>query len=158
MQIRKSLLIGMVIASLWAATGFVQPVWGQDGGRAGRGGMLLRLLHKVGLTDDQKAQIRQILANHRTTLRSLRSQLQMNREQLGDLLLGAGSLTPDDPQLLSLAQTANNLRGQIAHEWLQAMVEVRAILTPDQLAQAAQLQDQLRALRKEMHSLLGNQP
>jgi Spy/CpxP family protein refolding chaperone len=88
MQIRKSLLIGMVIASLWGATGFVQPVWGQDGGgHAGRGCMLLRLLYKVGLTDDQKAQVKQILANHRTTLRSLRSQLQANREQLGDLLL-----------------------------------------------------------------------
>ena len=159
MQIRKSLLIGMVIASLWGATGFVQPVWGQDGGgHVGRGGMLLRLLYKVGLTDDQKAQVKQILANHRTTLRSLRSQLQANREQLGDLLLGAGPLTPDDPQLLSLAQTAHDLRGQIAHEWLQAMVEVRAILRPDQLARAAQIQEQLRALRKEMHSLLGNEP
>jgi Spy/CpxP family protein refolding chaperone len=157
MQIRKSLLIGMVIASLWAATGFVQPVWGQDGGRAGRGGML-RLLYKVGLTDDQKAQVKQILANHRTTLRSWRSQLQMNREQLSDMLLGASPLTSDDPQLQSLAQTAHDLRGKIAHEWLQAMVEVRAILRPDQLAQAAQLQDQLRTLRKEMHSLLGNEP
>ena len=158
MQIRKSLLIGMVIASLWAATGFVQPVWSQDGGHAGRGGMLLRLLYKVGLTDDQKAQVKQILANHRTTLRSLRSQLQMNREQISDLLLGASPLTPDDPQLQSLAQTVTDLHGKIANEWLQAMVEVRAILRPDQLAQAAQLQDQLRTLRKEMHSLLGNEP
>lgn len=158
MQMRKSLLIGMVIASLWAATGFVQPVWGQDGGRPGRGDMLLRLLYKVGLTDDQKAQVKQILANHRTTLRSLRSQLQANREQLSDMLLGASPLTSDNPQLQSLAQTAHDLRGQIANEWLQAMVEVRAVLRPDQLAQAAQLQEQLRTLRKEMHSLLGNEP
>jgi len=119
---------------------------------------MLRLLYKVGLTDDQKAQVKQILANHRTTLRSWRSQLQMNREQLSDMLLGASPLTSDDPQLQSLAQTAHDLRGKIAHEWLQAMVEVRAILRPDQLAQAAQLQEQLRALRKEMHSLLGNEP
>jgi hypothetical protein len=157
MQIRKSLLIGMVIASLWAATGFVQPVWGQDRGYAGRGGMLLRLLYK-GMTDDQKTQVKQILANHHTTLRSLRSQLQTNREQLSDLLLGASPLTSNDPQLQSLAQTAHDLRGKIANEWLQAMVEVRAILRPDQLAQAAQLQEQLRTLQQEMHSLLGNQP
>jgi uncharacterized protein involved in exopolysaccharide biosynthesis len=120
--------------------------------------MLLRLLYKVGLTDDQKAQVKQILANHRTTLRSLRSQLQANREQLSDMLLGASPLTSDNPQLQSLAQTAHDLRGQIANEWLQAMVEVRAVLRPDQLAQAAQLQEQLRTLRKEMHSLLGNEP
>ena len=89
MQMRKSLIIGMVIASLWAATGFVQPVWGQDGGRAGRGGMLLRLLYKVGLTDDQKVQVKQILANHRENLQSWRSQLQTKREQTVDMLLGA---------------------------------------------------------------------
>ena len=44
MQMRQSLLIGMLFAGLWAATGFVQPVWGQEGGRVGRGGMLLRLM------------------------------------------------------------------------------------------------------------------
>ena len=84
MQTRKSLLIGMVIASLWAATGFVQPVWAQDGGHAGRGGMLLRLLYRVGLTDDQKAQVKQILASHRANLHSWRSQLQENRAALTD--------------------------------------------------------------------------
>ena len=158
MQIRKSLIIGMIIASLWAVTGSVKPVWSQDGGHIGRGGMLLRLLYKVGLTDTQKAQIKDILARHRTALRSWRSQLQANREQLADLLLGASPVTPDDPQLQALAQTANDLQGKIAQEWLQAMVEVRAVLTSDQLARAAQLKDQLRALRHEMHSLLENQP
>lgn len=158
MQMRKSLIIGMIIAGLWAVTGSVQPAWSQDGGRIGRGGMLLRLLYKVGLTDAQKTQIRDILASHRTALRSWRSQLQANREQLTDLLLGTNPVTPDDPQLQVLAQTANDLHGKIAQEWLQAMVEVRGVLTPDQLARAAQLKDQLRALRHEMHSLMGNQP
>jgi Spy/CpxP family protein refolding chaperone len=120
--------------------------------------MLLRLLYKVGLTDAQKTQIRDILASHHTALRSWRSQLQANREQLIDLLLGKNPVTPDDPQLQALAQTANDLHGKIAQEWLQAMVEVRAVLTPDQLARAAQLKDQLRALRHEMHALMGNQP
>jgi len=156
MQMRKSLIIGMVIASLWAATGFVQPVWGQDGGRAGRGGMLLRLLYKVGLTDDQKAEVKQILAKHRANLQLWRSQLQTNREQTVDMLLGAGAVTMNT--LLPLAQDANGLRAQIAQEWLQALLEVRAILTEDQLAKAAGLKDQLRTLHHEMRSLWRNQP
>ena len=156
MQMRKSLIIGMVIAGLWAATGFVQPVWGQDGGRAGRGGMLLRLLYKVGLTDDQKAEVKQILAKHRANLQLWRSQLQTNREQTVDMLLGAGAVTMNT--LLPLAQDANGLRAQIAQEWLQALLEVRAILTADQLTKAAGLKDQLRTLHHEMRSLWRNQP
>jgi len=146
----------MVIAGLWAATGFVQPVWGQDGGRAGRGGMLLRLLYKVGLTDDQKVQVKQILANHRENLQSWRSQLQTKREQTVDMLLGTDTPTMDTLQ--PLVNDANGLRAQIAQEWLQALLEVRAILTEDQLAKAAGLKDQLRTLHHEMRSLWRNQP
>ena len=153
MQMRQNLVVGIVIASLWAATGFVQPVWAQEGGHAGRGGMLLRLLYKVGLTDDQKAQVKQILANHRTNLHSWRSQLQENRAALTDLLLGPNPVTSDDPQLQSLVQATNTLQGNIAQEWLKAMVEVREVLRPDQLDQAAQLKNQLRALRQEIPSL-----
>ena len=156
MQMRKSLIIGMVIAGLWAATGFVQPVWGQDGGRAGRGGMLLRLLYKVGLTDDQKVQVKQILADHRENLQSLRSQLQTKREQTVDMLLGADTPTMDT--LLPFAQDVNGLQAQIAQEWLQVLLEVRAILTADQRTKAAGLKDQLRTLHHEMRSLWRNQP
>jgi periplasmic protein CpxP/Spy len=156
MQMRKSLIIGMVVAILWAATGFVQPVWGDNGGRAGRGDMLLRLLYKVGLTDTQKAQVKDILAAHRPTLQSLRGQLQTIREEIADKLLGPGTVQEAD--LLPFAQEAHRLREQLAQEWFKVMLAVRDILTPEQLAQAAQLKDQLRTLRHEMRSLLGNQP
>jgi len=118
--------------------------------------MLLRLLYKVGLTDDQKAEVKQILAKHRANLQLWRSQLQTNREQTVDMLLGAGAVTMNT--LLPLAQDANGLRAQIAQEWLQALLEVRAILTEDQLAKAAGLKDQLRTLHHEMRSLWRNQP
>lgn len=157
MQMRKSLLIGMVIASLWAATGFVQPVWGQDRGYAGRGGMLLRLIHKeADLTDDQKLQLKSILASHREALRTLRTQLQAKRELLTDMLLGASPVTSDDPQLKSLAQQASDLQGQIAQEWLGTMVEVRNMLTPDQLTKVEGLKNQLRTLHSQIHSLWMN--
>ena len=37
--------------------------------------MLLRLMYKADLTDGQKAQMKQILAQHRANLQSLRSQV-----------------------------------------------------------------------------------
>jgi hypothetical protein len=155
MQMRKSLLIGMVIASLWAATGLVQPVWGQDGGRAGRGGMLLRLMYKAGLTDDQKAQVKQILANHRANLQLLRGQLQTKREQIVDMLLGADTPTMDTLQ--PLVNDANGLQAQIGLEWHQVLLEMRTILTADQLTKVAGLKDQLRELHQGMRSLWRNQ-
>ena len=122
--------------------------------------MLLRLFYKANLTDDQKAQLKSILENHRTALRDLRSQLQANREAMADRLLGPSPgtalLTADNPQLQSLAQQASDLRGQIAQHWLQAIVEMRNILTPDQLTKVEGLKNQLRSLHYEMRSLLEN--
>jgi hypothetical protein len=118
--------------------------------------MLLRLLYKVGLTEAQKAQLQGILVAHRPTLHALRSQLQTIQEETADKLLGPEQVQEADLQPLALE--ANRLREQLAQEWRGVMLEVRAILTPAQLAQAAQLKDQLRALRHEMQSLLGERP
>ena len=156
MHMKKSLVMGMVIVSLWTMTGLVQPAWGFEGGRAGRGGMLLRLLYKVDLTEAQKAQIKEILVAHRPTLHALRRQLQTIREQTSDRLLGPEAVQEADLQ--PLAQAANQRREQLAQEWRTIMLEVRAILTPEQLAQAAQLKDQLRALHHEMQSLMEEHP
>ena len=118
--------------------------------------MLLRLLYKVGLTDTQKTQVKDTLASHRPTLQSLRQQLQANREAIADRLLGPATVQEADLQ--PLAQEANRLRAHLAQEWFKVMIEVREVLTPGQLAQAAQLKDQLRSLRHEMRSLLAHQP
>ena len=59
-------------------------------------------------------------------------------------------------QLQSLAKQVSDQQWAIAQERLKAMVEVRAILRPDQLDQAVQLKDRLRTLRQEMHSLWRN--
>src|SRR5215813_14473312 len=130
MPMQKSLLIGMVIASLWAATGFVQPVWGQDEGHARRGGMLLRLIHKADLTPDQKMQLKGILERHRETLQGLRTELQAKREMVTDALLKAGTTMAT---LLPLAQDVNETQAKIALERLNTIFEVVQILTPPQL-------------------------
>ena len=148
MQMRKSLLIGTVIASLWAATGFVQPVWAQEGGRAGRGGMLLRLIYKADLTDAQKAEVKMIFMNHRDKLRSLRSQLQGNREALTNALLAKS----DDLQ--QQLQSVNGTQALIAQERLNIIVEVLNILTPDQLNKVADLRSQLSMLHNQARSIL----
>jgi len=43
-------------------------------------------------------------------------------------------------------------------EWVAAALEARAVLTPDQLAKAAQIKQQLDTLHAQMESILGPLP
>jgi Spy/CpxP family protein refolding chaperone len=105
------------------------------------------LLRGVGLTDDQKDQVKAIVAAHRPTLRNLHGQLRAANQALSEALLATSDPTPTVQQI-------NQIHGQLLAEAVKMRQEVLAVLTPDQLTKAAQLQDQLRALQVERHNLL----
>jgi hypothetical protein len=129
--------LGPVVLGLWAAAGWAQP----------RGSHGMRLLRAVGLMDDQKTQIKAIVAAHRPTLRTLHSQLRTANQALSDAMLATGDPTP-------IVQQITQLRGQLLAEAVKMRQEVLGVLTPDQLVKAAQLTDQLRALQAQRHTLL----
>jgi Spy/CpxP family protein refolding chaperone len=110
--------------------------------------MLLRLIYKADLTDAQKAEVKMIFMNHRDKLRSLRSQLQGNREALTNALLAKS----DDLQ--QQLQSVNGTQALIAQERLNIIVEVLNILTPDQLNKVADLRSQLSMLHNQARSIL----
>ncbi len=111
------------------------------------------IMRGVGLTDAQQAQVRQIVASHRPRFQALRSQLRTNTQQLTDKLYGPGAVTADD--VAALRQQIGQLRDQLGQEALQTALEIRNVLTPEQLAKAAQIRQRLQELRAEMHSLMG---
>ncbi|MBI3079732.1 MAG: hypothetical protein HYY85_22515, partial [Deltaproteobacteria bacterium] len=82
-------------------------------------------------------------------------QMRAAREELGDRLLTPGGLQAEDvsPQVQRIAQ----LREQLMQEGLRATLEIRGVLTPEQLAKAAQVKARMQALRAEMRTLLGGQ-
>jgi len=136
--------------ALWSATAFADGGhWGRHGGSGGWNGAILR---SVGLTDAQKAQIRQIYTSHRPQLRALGQQLRAAQAQLGDQLYGAGA--PTDATLGPLTQQLDQLRSQLAKQRLQVALEIRNVLTADQLAKAAQVHEQLRQLHEQRRNLL----
>src|SRR3990172_4509968 len=55
----------------------------------------------------------------------------------------------------ALVQQIGQLRVQLTQEALQVALEIRAVLTPEQLARAEQIRHKLKDLRSEMRSLLG---
>ncbi len=146
------------LGALLALTLSTTPAAAQGRGYMGMGGgpstLGLRLLiRSADLTDAQKAQVQQILASHRPRFQTLRSQLQATSQQLADRLYAPGPVTADD--LAPLRQQIAQLRDLLGQEALQTALEVRAILTAEQLAKVAQARQRLQELRSEMRSLLG---
>lgn len=134
--------------------GFRSPRAGMMG--EGAGMTLPLLLRGANLTADQKVQVRQIIANHRTAFRNLFSQLRTVQDQISSKLFSTGAVSEADltPQL----QQVSTLRSQLAEEGLRVALEIRSILTPEQLASAAQLKSQMQSLRNQMKNLLGPRP
>ncbi|HWO44605.1 MAG TPA: Spy/CpxP family protein refolding chaperone [Methylomirabilota bacterium] len=150
---RSNVALSVIVAMvLWSAAAF-----GQDAGPSWHsrswGGPILR---SVGLSDAQKAQVRQIIANHRPQFRALRGQLQTAQSQLDDQLYGSNAVST--ASLSPLAQQIAQLRTQLAQERLQVALEIRSVLTPDQQAKAAQIRLQLTQLRSQIRTLLQPAP
>ena len=121
--------------------------WGRDGGMA-----LPFLIRSANLTPEQETKVHSILSAHRTTTRNVLEQLRRTQDELADKLLAAGPVQTADlqPQLQQIGQ----LREQLLQDSAQIALEVRAILTPEQLAKAGQVKARMKQLQSEMHHLL----
>jgi Spy/CpxP family protein refolding chaperone len=115
-------------------------------------GELWLMIRSANLTPEQQAQVRAILSTHRAGTRPLIEQLRQAQQELGARLLAAGPLQAADlqPQLQRIGQ----LRAQLTQDSLQAALDVRAVLTPGQLARVAQTKQRLQELRDEVRQLL----
>jgi periplasmic protein CpxP/Spy len=118
----------------------------------GPGMMLPLILRHAHLTTDQKTQVRKIMQADHAKLRTLFTQLHAANAALADKLFAPGPVQAKDlaPQVEQIAK----LRQQLLEQGLQTMLAVRAVLTPQQLAQAKQLRDRMERLRQELHNLL----
>jgi Spy/CpxP family protein refolding chaperone len=116
--------------------------------------MLPLLLKGVDLTDAQEKQVHEIMAAHRATFRTLFSELQTAHKDMADRLFTAGNVRVED--LTTPMQRVAQLREQLMQEGLKVALEVRGVLTPEQLAKAAQIKDRMRELHTEMRQLFND--
>ena len=149
---------GVLLVGVLTGVSYGKRPGGIDGYGAGPGhagfDMKLPLLVKAaGLTEAQQVQVRQIVQSHRPQFQGLVSQLRAAHTQLADKLYGPAPVKAED--LAPLTQQIAQLRGQLAQEGLQVALEIRSVLTPEQLAKAAQVRQRFNELRAEMRGLLG---
>jgi periplasmic protein CpxP/Spy len=138
--------------SVWTGAAFADQGPGRGGSHRGSF-MSPFMLRSLGLTDAQRAQVRQIVANHRPRFHELNRDLRDTRLQLSDRLVAPGAVQPGE--LAPLTQRIGQLREQLSAESLQVALEIRSILTPDQLTKAADVRRRMQELRKEMRQLVG---
>ena len=131
---------------------------GMGGGDAcGHGGFLGggRVLHALDLSADQKQGVRDIVSQHRPTLAQLRANERAARQAIAGKLLGTGSVTQQD--LDPLLQQESQARTALMRERFATALEVRKVLTPDQIQKAATIHTGMKQLHDQMHQLLGGQ-
>ena len=98
---------------------------------------------QLDLTDAQKAQLKQIRANHRDAIMQLSSQLGTMRQQLNTAEAAESTFNEDlaTQQLTAMAGIEAKLMGERFRE----RQESEAILTADQKTKLQQLQEQMKA-------------
>jgi len=148
-------LSSVALLALVAVPGFTQGHrhWGGGpGGMGGPGMMFPLMLKKLDLTDDQQARVDKIMATHRPTFQSLFSQMETAHDGLAAKLFTSGALTTSDvaPQTKQIS----DVREQLMQEGLVVALEVRNILTPEQLAKAAELHTKMKALHEQMRGMM----
>jgi periplasmic protein CpxP/Spy len=102
------------------------------------------LLGKLGLSAEQKEQIKGIMTAARPQLQSLREQMHTNSLKLGQT-------SPTDPNYSSIASQVSQTHGSLAAQAMTQKAEMRAqvfkVLTPAQQTQLTALEAQMRANR-----------
>jgi Spy/CpxP family protein refolding chaperone len=123
------------------------------------GGFLLPLvLHRANLSPEQRDKVRKILQSDRESLQKLFSDLRKANDDLSKKLLAPGDLTLSGlkPEL----DAVSSLRRQLMEQGIKTALEVRKVLTAEQLAKVAEVKQRMDKLHAEMRDLMeeGDEP
>lgn len=104
-------------------------------GDRGKGGWGDKWQEQLNLSTDQKAQIKQIRDQQKTSSEGLRQQMKAAFDKQESLMTGSAS----DDQLRQQHRDIQALRQQAEDRRFDTMLKIRQVLTPEQRTKAAQL-------------------
>jgi Spy/CpxP family protein refolding chaperone len=140
------------VALAVSGVAFAQPM----GGEFHHGGGM-EFLHGLNLTDAQKAQLKEIHQAGWKQMKPIMTQMRSIHEQMVNRMLTSGEVTAE--ALSPLVQQEETLRNQMDAIHLSQTLQMRALLTPEQLAQAASTHAKLETLHQQEHAVMaGDQP
>ena len=153
---RSALTVGVTLVSalLGASLAVAGPLLGGRGqlgstGVGGSSGLFFPLLLRTAdLSAEQEQQVADVMARHGERVQPLREELAAAHRDVERRLLGPGGLTAE--AIAPGIARIEALRRQLLEEWTRTALEVRAVLTPAQLARAAEAGERLGALPAEL--------
>ena len=158
---RKTLIAVLVFAAMCVAPSYALAQFAVMAG-PGPGGPvtagpvpmpLMIAINKAGLSPDQQTKVHQIMQANFTQAEPLMQQLHSVHDQISDKLMSASSVTTAD--LAPLQQKESEIHQQLDQQMVATAVQIRSVLTADQLAKAADLHSKLKSLRAQMDALVG---
>ncbi len=149
---RKMMRLTVLAGGLLAAAGplAAHEMGGRGYGPHGHG--YLGFLQGVTLSDVQKTQMHSIIHANMQQMKSTFQQLRALHEQIGGELASANAVSP--ATLASQQQQAETLQSQLDQSELASALQVRQLLSPEQLSQAASVHSQLAALHQQEHAVM----
>lgn len=115
-------------------------------------GEAMEILHGLNLTDAQQKQVDQIVSAAHQQARPAWEQLRALHKQMAAKLLTAGTTEAD---LLPIVQQEEGLRNKLDAEHVSVAVQIRNVLTPAQLSEAAAKHAKLEALHAAEDKVMG---
>jgi Spy/CpxP family protein refolding chaperone len=149
--------LALVLTGGSAALGY----GGRGGGGCGGGhgiGLLPgggRLLPALDLSTDQREKVQDIFAAHGPKFHTLMASQKAARQAIADKLLGSDPVSQQD--LDAVAQQASQATSDLMHERLTVALEVRNVLTSEQIQKVARIRSSMKQLHAQMQQLLGGQ-
>ena len=153
----RAVVVGVIVAVAGAVamTAYAQPQMARFGGHAGHAGhgapggwmggprMTERMLDSINATEEQRAQIRQIMQSAAADLRAQREAGRALREQTMNLFTQP---SVDANAAEALRQQMLAQHDQASKRMLQAMLDASRVLTPEQRAQLGERMKQRREM------------
>ena len=112
----------------------------------------LGFLQGVSLTADQTAQVHSIIKADMQQSKPQWQQLRALRDQISGELASTGTINP--ATLAAQQQQVETLQSQLDQARLSAALQVRQLLSADQLSQAATVHSQLAALHQQERAVM----
>jgi Spy/CpxP family protein refolding chaperone len=154
MCFRKLMLILTLGISAIPAAASAQPFAIGGPGGAPLPMSLMMIIKQANLSQEQQTKVHQIMSSSFAQAQPLMNQLHDIRDQIGDKLMSTDTVSASDIE--PLQQQENQIQQQLDDQMLSAALQIRGLLTPTQLTQAAALHNKLKSLRQQMDALMGN--
>lgn len=136
-QILKNFTVTAALVATVAMLPTTAPAFMGDDGQPPAGKHFKKMAQELGLTAEQKQQIKEVFAKHKPQAEPLMKQLMTERRALRELVQAD---TVDEAAIKAQAAKIAGVQGDLAVLRAHGFKEIRALLTPEQAAKAKELQ------------------